>query len=122
MPEAILSVLGSLALVAAVLALAYHATRYAAGRGLGRAGRARALELLDRLPLGRNEYLAVVRVSTRHLLLGIAAGGVTLLCELTEEEAALWRQAPSGGAPPGFWAAVQEAARQRREQGGGSDG
>ena len=93
--EEILSVLWVLVCTVAVLALCYYVTRrltrlpalsrYAVG--IPREGR---LEVLARVPLGKDQSLVVAAVGKRCFLLGCAAGSISLLTELTEEEAAAW--------------------------------
>mgnify|MGYP000946430947 CR=1 FL=1 len=73
-----------LALVGVCL-LAVVVLRWAAGRGLGAAGRGRAIAVLDRVALDARRSIVVVRVPGRLLLLGVGEGGApTLLTELDE--------------------------------------
>ena len=98
MGDNILSLLGMLLTVAAVLALAYWCTKLIGRRGMP--GWARGLNGADKLQLlwqvsvGRNERLVLVRLGSRCLLLGVTGGGVSLITELTQEEAAPWLQKP----------------------------
>ena len=55
------------------------------------------MRVLERLPVGRDQALLVVEAANRHFLLGSSPSGLSLLAELTEEEAALWTSPP----PPG---------------------
>ena len=89
-----LSLLGALLITLLVLVGAYFFTRWAAGSslltgsGLGRSsGR---LQVLDRLSLGKDHALLVVRVGERYFLLGCAPSGLTSLCELTAQEGEAW--------------------------------
>ena len=87
------SFLWMLVCVVLIIGLAYWFTKYMAGRGaLGAFSAGRRMEVLDRLPLGRDQSLLLVRAGGRHLLLGVGTAGVSLLAELTEEEAAAWRR------------------------------
>ena len=83
----VLSVLALLAVILLVLAGAYLFTRWA-GRGLvlstGGGGRGR-LQAVERLSLGRDQSLVVVRTGTRFLLLGCTPAGISLLRERSEE-------------------------------------
>lgn len=115
-----LSLLWMIVCVVVIIGLAYWVTRYVAGRGgLGAFGPLKAgegLELLAQLPLGRDQRLVVVRVGERCLLLGVTAAGITLLTELTEEEAALWRNQSEGAKKretPSFREALDTVLRQR---------
>lgn len=78
--------------VVLIIGLAYWFTKYVAGRGALRAfSGGRRMEVLDRLPLGRDQSVVLARVGERYLLLGAGTAGVTLLAELSEEEAASWK-------------------------------
>ena len=88
------SLVGMLLTTVAVLALAYWVTRWVAQRGTsglpGPAGQ--DLKVLWQVSLGKAERLVLVRLDQRCLLLGVTSGGISLLAELTEEEAAKWLQ------------------------------
>ena len=49
------------------------------------------MQVCDRLSLGQNKMLTVVRVGTRWFVLGISGEQITRIAELTEEEALHWR-------------------------------
>ncbi len=115
----ILTLLGMLLAVAGVLALAFLVTRWIGKHGapsLSAGGGDERFRVLRQLSLGQNERLALVRVGERCLLLGVSSGGVTLLCELTEEEAASWlpKDGAQEPAPPSFWEAVKKNLPQRK--------
>ncbi len=106
MGGSVLSLLGMLLTVAAVLALAYWCTKLIGRHGMpgwakGTNPAGGGLALLWQVNLGKNERLVLVRVEKRCLLLGVTGGGVSVLTELTEEEAKPWLQKlePSGNAP-----------------------
>ncbi len=101
--------------VVLIIGLAYWFTRYVAGRGaLGAFSGQRRMEVLDRMPLGRDQSVVLARVGERYLLLGTGTAGVSLLAELTGEEAAAWKppEAAAGGRP-GFKEAFLSAMKQR---------
>lgn len=115
----VLPLVGMLAVIVAILVLAYFFTRYVAGRGLGKffpqgAGQ---LRLLDQLSLGKDQRLAVVQAGARHLLLGVTPSGVTLLAELTAEEAQLWRRETGGDVPkpPSFQEALLAQLKKKKD-------
>lgn len=124
--EEIGTLMGMLLAVAAVLLLAYLFTRFLAGRGLGgtpfsRYGkRSENLRVLERLPLGREQYLAVVQIGEQCLLLGVTPAGITLLRDLSGEESVLWKEPPSsafeGGrsTPMRFQDVLQEVLKQKK--------
>lgn len=87
----LLSLLGILLVLLLVLGGCWLFTRWA-GAGLGRIpgkGGTR-MQVVERLPVGRDQALLVVRLADRYLLLGSSPSGFSLLAELTEEEGALW--------------------------------
>ena len=92
----LLSLLGMLAMVVLVLFLAYWVTKLIGQRGMPGWARgvdgAGKLQLLWQVNLGKSERLVLVRLNNRCLLLGVTGGGITLLKELNEEEAACWLQ------------------------------
>ncbi len=124
--EEIGALLGMLAAVLGVLVLAWMFTRYLAGRapGLGGflPGRSGKLRLLERMPLGREQALVVVRTGEKILLLGVTASEISLLRELSAEEAAAWDSetqaaSPTAGAetPIPFRDALREVLKQRKK-------
>ena len=123
--EEILSVLWVLVCTVAVLALCYYVTRrltrlpalsrYAVG--MPREGR---LEVLARVPLGKDQSLVVAAVGKRCFLLGCAAGSISLLTELTEEEAAAWttrREEKNSTEQTSFRDAMCELLKQKVQRG-----
>ncbi len=117
----VMALVGMLATVAGVLALTYFATRWIAKRGAPRGvrpgtGGGGGLELLGLLSLGRDERLALVRLGERCMLLGVTAGRIELLRELTAEESAAWlagqKDVPTP--PPSFLEAVKRELSKRK--------
>ena len=119
--EAIGQVLWVLLVTCVVLALAYWFTRHAAGR-LASGGKMAGsrMEVLDQMPLGRDQRLVVARVGQTVCLLGVSPGGITCLRVLTQEEAQDWLtpgpgEGPgAGGTPPRFREALRRVLDQRR--------
>ncbi len=90
------SLIGMLVTVILILFLAYWVTKFIGQRGLpgwarGIQGQSE-LQILWQLSLGKGERLVLVRLHRRYLLLGVTGGGITVLTELEEEEAAEWLQ------------------------------
>lgn len=111
--------------VVAIIVLAYLFTRFIAGRGslgkLNLGGGAGKFKVLARLSLGRDQSAVLVQAGERYLLLGAASSGVTLLLELTPEEAEAVsgpRPAPSPMPPTssGFGEAMRSALQQRKKR------
>ena len=90
----VLSLLGALAAILLVLVGASVFTRWAAKGGLlhslGSASGSGQLQVLDRVSLGKDQWMLVVRAGERYFLLGSAPTGLSVLCELTQEEGAVW--------------------------------
>lgn len=101
--------------VVLIIGLAYWFTKHVAGRGaLGAFTAGRQMEVLDRLPLGRDQSVILVRAGERYLLLGTGTAGVALLAELTAEEAASWKPPePAAEERPGFKDAFLTALKQK---------
>lgn len=121
--SSLLSLVWMLLCVVAIIVLAYLFTRFIAGRGslgkLNLGGGAGKFKVLARLSLGRDQSAVLVQAGERYLLLGTANSGVTLLLELTSEEA----EAVSGPKPPpppaaqtGFGDAMRSALQQRKKR------
>ena len=110
-----LSVLWMLVCIVLILGAAYWFTRYAARRGLlGAFGAAAGeqMEVLAQLSLGKDQRLVVVQTGDRYFLLGVAAGGISALAELSEEEAARWKRLEDQQ-PPSFREAFQTALKKK---------
>jgi flagellar protein FliO/FliZ len=121
----IAALLGMLGAVFVILALAWVFTRYVAARGLqaGRfsGGRDGKIELVEKLPLGRDQFLVLARTGESFLLLGVTQGSITLLRSFTKEEAENWKNAnnmnppiQNGGTMP-FREALKQVLNQRRK-------
>ena len=70
------------------------------------------MEALDRLPLGRDQSVILARVGERYLILGATPAGISLLAELTAEEAAAWKR-PAGPEKSGFQEALTTIMKQK---------
>lgn len=120
--ESLLSLLWMLLCVVVIIVLAYVFTRYVAGRGgwgyLGVSGRAGQMKVLARLPLGRDQAAVLIQVGERYLLLGVAPSGVSLLTELTPEEAQALCDPPPADkpAPLSFREALRTVVQQRKQR------
>lgn len=105
MGSALLSLVGALAVIGAILVLAYYATRLLALRvpkGFAMARGERHMQVLEQMPVARDQKLMVVQVGQRFFLLGATANNIQTLAELTPEEGQQWHQGPEEGAPPSF--------------------
>ena len=113
-----LTLLWMLVAVVVVLGLAYLATRWISTRGIGGimgAGSAGEFSVLHQIVVGRNERLLLVRLGERCLLLGVTAGGISLLKELEPEEAEYWLRSktqPNGA--PSFLDVIRENFKKKK--------
>lgn len=117
--DSLLSLMWMLLCVVVIIVLAYLFTKYVAGRrgfgGLGASGGTGRFKALARLPLGREQSAVLVQAGERYLLLGVAPSGVTMLAELTQEEAqALYAPPPDQPAPPSFGEALRAVLKQKK--------
>ena len=111
------SLIWMLVCVLAVVILAYLFTRYVAGRGgtLGVSGGSERFKVLARLPLGREQSAVLVKAGEKYLLLGVTSSEITVLKELTAEEAeAVYALPPGQSAPPSFGEALRTVLKQKK--------
>ena len=117
--DSMLSLIWMLLCVVVIIVLAYLFTRYVAGRrglgGFGAPGGTGRFKALARLSLGREQSAVLVQAGERYLLLGVAPSGVTLLAELSQEEAQeLYAPSPGQPAPPSFGEALRTVLKQKK--------
>ncbi|WP_177205639.1 flagellar biosynthetic protein FliO [Acetitomaculum ruminis] len=84
-----------------VLALTYFTTRWLANYQKKNLVDSE-IEVLDMGRLTANKYIQVVKVGDRYLVLGISKDEITMLTELTSEEAKVFEKNGERAAPPGF--------------------
>ena len=117
--DSMLSLIWMLLCVVVIIVLAYLFTRYVAGRrglgGFGAPGGTGRFKALARLSLGREQSAVLVQAGERYLLLGVAPSGVTLLAELSQEEAQeLYAPSPGQPAPPTVGEALRAVLKQKK--------
>ena len=116
--DSVITLMWLLICVLVIIVLAYLFTKYVAGRGsglLGLSGGNERFKVLARLSLGREQSLALVRAGERWFLLGVAPSGVSLVAELTQEEAqALYTLPADQPAPPSFSEALRTVLKQKK--------
>lgn len=113
-----LSVAGMLIAIVVVIGLAYWFTRYVVGNrlflGMGPTG-TRQMQVLEQLPVGKEQRLIVVRVGARYLLLGITGQNISVLVEFTAEEAERWMQDNgTENCQPDFKQALMDSLQKRK--------
>lgn len=79
-----LSVLGMIAAMCLIFAAAYFVSRFAAKQPLGlrRTAGTGQIQIMERVTLGKNLMLCVVKAADKTLLLGVTEKEISLLCEL----------------------------------------
>ncbi len=118
MEKDLLSLLGTLAVIVFVLAMAYVFTRYVAGHtisgGLAKGGE--HLSVIAQLSLGREQKLILVRLGERCLLLGVTQSSIVCLRELSAEETAeLQQKAAAEPAARSFHSILRSVLEQRKQ-------
>lgn len=116
------SLLGMLVAVAVVTGLAYWFTRHVVGgsrfQSFGLLQKNGQLQILAQTQIGKEQRLAVVQAGTRYFLVGITMQNISLLAELTEEEASVWQHSQEEGsasAPP-FHQALIDTLQKRKKR------
>ena len=115
--SSLFSLIWLLVCVLAVIVLAWLFTKYVAGRGgmIGMSGGSERFRVLARLSLGREQSAALVRAGEKYLLLGVTPSEVTVLKELTPEEAeAVYALPPDQPPPPSFGEALRAVLKQKK--------
>ena len=118
MDEEIVSLLWALFVTGLVLVLAYWFTRHVVGRMSGSSmGRGRRISVVEQITIGKEQKLLLARMGERLYFLAVKPGGVTVLRELSEEEAVQWT-APESSVPPAgenFAQALRRVLEQRKK-------
>lgn len=110
----VLTLVGMLAVVALILAAAYYATRWIGSHGVPGPVGSGDFQILRQLSLGRDARLLLLRAGKQYLLLGVTPSAVTLLRELTEEEAQAW-DGTERHAPPSFMEALRQSMEKKKK-------
>ena len=84
MLEGVVTALGSLLIIVAVLYLAYLASKYTAKWGNGRMA-TRNMKVIERMSLGKDTGVAIIKVKEDYLLVGISPNGISILKEFGQE-------------------------------------
>lgn len=81
----VIQLTGTVLAVVLILFLSWYMTRKL-GRYAGHMGSANGkLQIIDRISLGQNEMLAIVRAGEKYLLIGAGHAGISCLCELDKD-------------------------------------
>lgn len=100
-----------------ILFLAYWATKVLA-RGYAAGGTGHMIEVLDRMGLGQEKQLLVVKAAGKVLLLGVTAHHIEKLEELDAGELPEAPPSPQSGA---FFAALKSALEQKKGKESGDE-
>lgn len=115
---------GMLLVVVLVMAAAVWFTRWIAKnpgfqRRYGQTARQEQLRVLSQTRLGKDQFLAVAQAGQRFLLLGVTPQSISLLAEISREEAAPWLPETNDGEKeehPTFQQAFVSILQQRKKR------
>ena len=113
----LLSLVWMLVCVLVIIVLAFLFTKYVAGRGgmMRTAVGSERFKALARLSLGREQNVVLVKAGEKYLLLGVTSSQITVLKELTQEEAeAVYAPPPDQPTPPSFGEALRTVLKQKK--------
>lgn len=108
---AVLKILFYLVVMILVLALAYYTTKVV-GNGVGRRQENSNMCVLDRMAVGRDSFLLVVKIQDQIFLMGVSPAGIEKLGELEDYE-----QSPAA-APSDFAAILADHVKPYMEKKG----
>lgn len=103
-----LSASGAVLLVIGIVVLAFYSTKWL-GKRAGTPLRSRNLAVIDRITLGQDKSIAIIKVNEKYLLVGIASNGITNLGELRGEDIA---QLPATPGTINFSDALKESLKK----------
>ena len=109
--------------VVIVIGGAYLFTRYVVGgrnfRSFGLSQQREKLRVLAQTRIGKDQFLTVAQAGPKYLLLGVTPQSISMLAELSREEAAQWLPDPDGGEgskTPDFRTAFFDTLQQRKKR------
>ncbi|WP_124066911.1 flagellar biosynthetic protein FliO [Clostridium sp. E02] len=95
--NSLISLASVLLITILILYLSYVFTK-SLGKGIGMKKQGgSSMQMLDRLPLGQDKAIAIVRTGNHYFLIGIASSQISLLAELSEEDIQNNPQVPLAG-------------------------
>ncbi len=103
-----ISVAGAILMIVAIVVLAFYSTRWL-GKRMGGSAASKYLSVVDRISLGQDKCIAIVKVGQKHLLIGVSSGSVTNLGELNEEDLS---QVTTQQAYPSFGDALRDSIKK----------
>ena len=124
MEDELTGLIWSILVIIAILVLAYLFTRFVAGRSGGGVlrYRGRRITVLERVTVGKDQKILLVKMGEHYYFLGCAQGGISCLERVSQEESDQWRQeseAQKDKAPEmSFREALKKVIDSRRDRGG----
>ncbi len=91
--ESLFSLVSTLLIIVAVLALAYLFTKHVAGRlytGGANSFRSKRMQVLEQLSLGKDQKLVIAKMGDDLYFLGITQSGVSCIEKIPQETAQKW--------------------------------
>ena len=116
------SLLGMIVAVVVITGLAYWFTRHVIGgnrvKSLGTLQKKEQLQVLAQTQIGKEECLAVVQAGKRYFVVGVTPQNISLLAELTEEEASIWQPCQEEESTPAapFHQMMMDALQKRKKR------
>lgn len=106
-------IMGALVALILVLLAAWMLLRWMNNRvpGMGGGGAARLVKVLDRVAVGRNSSILLLRVQDKVLLVAMTEHGAEKLCEFDDPDGTIAPDTPAGDVP-GFAAVLKDTARK----------
>lgn len=83
----IISVLSTLVIVVLILLMSYFFSKYIAV-GAVRLSGSKYIKIIDRIILGQDRSIVIIKVNKKYLMVGISSSGMNLLKELSPEDIA----------------------------------
>lgn len=113
----VIQLTGTFLAVVLVLFLSWYLTRKL-GRYTGQFGRSNGnLQIIDRISLGQNEALALVRAGDRFLLIGISHAGISCLCELDKGTVSNLQETAADASGTDFKELLQQLTKGKKRNG-----
>lgn len=80
------SILGAIIFVILIFAAAYYVTKLVGKGYMGMGAAAKEMRVIDKLSLGHDRFLLIVRIGEKNLLLGVTPQHIETLTELDGQE------------------------------------
>lgn len=124
MLDELASLIWSILLIIVILVLAYLFTRFVAGRSGGGIlrYRGRRITVLEKVTVGKDQKILLVKMGEHYYFLGCAQGGISCLEQVSQEESDRWNQESeaqkANAQEMSFREALKKVMDSRRGKGG----